>query len=85
MPVPNYDASADYEVGMLVTHNDVVYAKGETGSDTAPGTDGSFWAVNDRSGVEAAATQAAVDLEQALVDAGFKPQYVYHTLKYYYN
>ena len=85
MPVPNYDASADYEVGMLVTYNDVVYAKGETGNDAAPGTDGSFWAINDRSGVEATSMQAAADLEQALVDAGFKPQYVCETLKSLYH
>jgi len=87
MPVPNYDASSDYEVGMLVTYNDVVYAKSETGSDTAPGTDGSFWVDGEaqKLAAEAQLQEMRETLLQELSDAGFKPRFVFFMLKDLYT
>ena len=74
MPVPNYDSNTNYEVGQLVTFNDVVYAKQSSGEDTSPGTDGSFWAINSQD--QESLNQLVQDLEQQLTDAGFKVSYV---------
>ena len=74
MSVPNYDSNTNYEVGQLVTFNDVVYAKQSSGEDTSPGTDGSFWAINSQD--QESLNQLVQDLEQQLTDAGFKVSYV---------
>lgn len=77
MPVPNYDSNTNYEVGQLVTFNDVVYVKQSSGEDTSPGTDGSFWITSAQERQSAPShDQLVQDLEQQLADAGFKVSYV---------
>lgn len=77
MPVPNYDSNTNYEVGQLVTFNDVVYVKQSSGEDTSPGTDGSFWITNSQEQESTTSNDQLVqDLEQQLTDAGFKVSYV---------
>lgn len=88
MSYPDYDSTATYEVADRVSHNGISYVRTLEGEDAAPGTAGSFWydfASRDPEAVKAAEIQAALDLEQALTDAGFKPQYVCETLRILYH
>ena len=78
MSIPNYDSNTDYEIGQLVTFNEVVYSKVSSGENTLPGTDGSFWITHTQEQQQSIASrkQLVQDLEQALTDAGFYVPYV---------
>lgn len=78
MTIPVYDATASYEVGTKVTYSDVVYLKTPYGEEGVPGTADSFWLDIEADKIEAVAQKQAFlkGVEQVLIDAGYKPEFI---------
>jgi hypothetical protein len=87
MTIPVYDPAASYRVGSKVTYNDVVYLKTPYGEEGVPGTADSFWLDIEAEKIEAVAQNQAFleGIEQVLIDAGYKPQFIGQMLRDHYK